>query len=171
MRRTPILVLALLGCTVARQPEPRTVVEQFYAAVRSEKVSGAPTRAQLGALAPYLSDSLRSLLAAARQLHDADAQRAPDEKPAFADGDLFSSLFEGPTSIKVVEDSTRGAAHAVRVEMSYAGVQPPTTWIDVALLTQQRGQWVIGDIEYGGTWDFAVRGTLAGQLRSALAVP
>ncbi len=171
MRAAPFLVLILLGCSVARHPEPRAVVEQFYATVRSEKVSGAPTAEQLAALTPYLSDSLRTLLAAARQLHDADGKRAPDEKPAFADGDLFSSLFEGPTSAKVVEDSLRGADHAVRVEMTDAGAAPPTTWVDVALVTEQRGAWVIGDIEYGGSWDFATRGTLAGQLRSALAAP
>lgn len=171
MRSVPILLLALLDCTVARHTEPRTVVDQFYTVVRTEQVSGAPTAAQLAVLAPYLTDSLRALLAAAGRRHDADVARAPDEKPLFADGSLFSSLFEGPTSFQVIEDSARGPDHAVRVTMTNTTSQPATTWVDVVLVTEQRGQWVIGDIEYGGTWDFAPRGTLAGQLRSALTAP
>jgi len=42
------------------------------------------------------SNTLRSLLVAARKRDESDAARAPDEKPSFAEGDLVSRLFEGP---------------------------------------------------------------------------
>lgn len=167
MRRAVRLIVVLAACHSAGAAEPATVVTRFYAAIQSARVTGAPDAAQLARLAPFLSDSLRTLLAAARQLHDADVARAPGEKPSFAEGDLFSSLFEGPTTVAVAADSVRGPTHRVTAQMSYAG-GGPTAWTDVVVLREQRGHWVIDDIEYGGHWDFAAAGTLRGQLSAAL---
>lgn len=134
-------------------------------------VSGAPTKEQLTTLSPYLSDTLRALLVAARKRNEADVARAPDEKPSFAEGDLFSSMFEGPNAADVLADSTRGAGRVATVRMTYTGAQPPITWVDHVMLTHQGGQWVIDDVVYGGTWDFASKGTLRGSLLAALTGP
>lgn len=171
MYRAALVVLAMLGCELRRPVDPANVAEQFYAATRAARVDGAPSPEQLAALAPYLSDSLHALLAAAQRLQEADMARAPDEKPAFADGDLFSSLFEGPTAVTAVSDSVRGPTHAVTLRMTYREAEPPTEWSDVVVLRTEHGRWVIDDIEYGGRWDFAPKGTLRARLESALGTP
>lgn len=169
----PLLLLALLlpGCRPASTtaPTPGTVVTAFYSATIGTPSFGPPTPGELAVLGPMLSDTLRALLLAARELHDSDLARAPDEKPAFADGSLYSSLFEGPTTAAVVADSARGAAHAVSVRLTYSGATPPVSWTDVALVIEEGGHFVIDDIEYHGTWDFANRGTLRQMLTRALA--
>ena len=147
---------------------PTSVVERFYAAAIASGASGAPSAEDLAVLSPFLSDSLKALLGAARRLYEAARVQAPDDKPPFADGSLFSSLFEGPTTVSVVGDTARGATHAVTVRMTYSGADPPVSWSDVALVVQEHGRFVIDDIEYGGNWDFANKGTLRSSLASAL---
>jgi hypothetical protein len=162
-------VIAFLGCQSTPEPNAAAVVRQFYAATIGDHMSGAPTAQQLATLSPYVSDTLRALLAAARKRNEADVARAPDEKPSFAEGDLFSSLFEGPNEATVLADSARGPLRVATVRMTYTGAQPAVTWIDHVVLTQQAGRYVIDDIEYGGPWDFASKGTLRSSLATALA--
>jgi hypothetical protein len=164
-----LLSVALVGCESTAAPSASNVVRQFYAATIAGKVSGAPTAEQLTTLTPLLSDTLRSLLAAARRLSDAEAARSPDEKPPFVEGDLFSSLFEGPTSVEVSADSARGDRRVASVRMTSNGANPPVTWVDRAVLVKQGDRYVIDDIEYGGQWDFANKGTVRSTLVSGLA--
>lgn len=168
MRHAVWLAIVAMGCGPASSDAPR-VVEKFYAELRNTRVTGAPTAEQLARLAPFLGDSLRKLLAEARRLHDADEARAPNEKPAFAEGDLFSSLFEGPSSVRVEGDSSAGAAHRVLAHMSYDSANPPTSWTDTAIVASEDGRMVIQDIRYGGNWDFALKGSLRAQLNGARA--
>jgi hypothetical protein len=170
VRRYALLsVLWALGCESAPVPNAAAVVQQFYRAAIADHVSGAPTAQQLATLAPYLSDTLHALLVAARKQNEADVARAPDEKPSFAEGDLFSSLFEGPNAIEVLADSARGPGRVATVRMTYAGANPALTWIDRVVLTRSGGRYVIDDVEYGGQWDFASKGTLRSSLVSALS--
>ena len=174
MRRLrPLLVTALLvACNSSSEgSSAKEVVEQFYAATIAQQVAGAPTAPQLDALAPFLSDTLRALLAAARQRSQADSAREPHEKPAFADGDLFSSLFEGPNVVEVLADSARGSLQVATVRMTSTGATPPVTWTDRVLLTRRGNRYVIDDIEYGGQWGFASKGSLRASLVAGLATP
>ena len=164
-------LLVVLACTSSSTDSAMSVVRQFYAATIAQKVTGAPTSAQLATLTPYLSDTLRALLDAARRRNAADAARAPDEKPAFADGDLFSSLFEGPNAVDVVGDSARGDVRVATVRMTYTGATPAVTWTDHVILTTRDGHFVIDDVEYGGRWDFASKGSLRASLVAALTSP
>lgn len=170
MRTLALLpLIAVLGCQPAPATSASSVVQKFYDAAIAGHVSGAPTEPQLATLAPYLSDTLRALLVAARKRNEADVARAPDEKPSFAEGDLFSSMFEGPNAVAVLGDSARGSVRVATVRMTYSGAQPAITWTDHVVLTQQGGRYLIDDIEYGGTWDFASKGTLRSSLVAALA--
>ena len=179
MRRCRLLVFAALLGACDRASEtpdtsessPRAVVQEFYAATIAQRVTGAPTAAQLAALTPYLSDTLRALLTAARQRSEADAARDPNEKPMFVDGDLFSSLFEGPNVVEVVADSARGDQRVATVRMTSNTATPPVVWTDRVVLTKERGRYVIDDVEYAGTWDFANKGTLRASLVTGLATP
>jgi len=168
-RGTLLVVLAALGCQSAPAPSATSVVQRFYRTAIADSVAGAPTQKQLADLSPYLSDTLEALLAAARKRNEADVARAPDEKPSFAEGDLFSSLFEGPNAVEVLADSARGTARVASVHMTNTGATPAVNWTDRVVLVMQRGRYVIDDIEYGGTWDFATKGSLKSTLATALA--
>ena len=172
VRQTALLLaLALVGCKPTAGPSASDVVKQFYAATINGKVTGAPTAEQLATLSPYLSDTLRSLLAAARKRSDTEAAKAPNEKPSFVEGDLFSSLFEGPNAVEVLPDSARGDQRVAPVKMTANDANPPVTWIDRAILVRRGDRYVIDDIEYGGTWDFANKGTLRATLVSGITAP
>ncbi len=169
MRRLfPILAL-LAACRPSPPEAPDALVVRFYGAVIASRETGAPSGAALAAWRPMLSDTLHALLEAARARRDADAARAPDEKPAFAEGDLFSSLFEGPTAVTVSAVDSTPAAWRVTVLMRYAGATPEAQWTDTVQVIEEHGRRVIDDVAYGGTWDFASQGRLRRALASALA--
>jgi hypothetical protein len=157
-----ILAVLLSGCAATRSPTG--VVERFYTVRIDSRMTGAPTPAELQSVAPYLTPELRGLLARADTLRTREAAAAPDEKPPFADGDLFSSLFEGPTTFEVTKDEPRGREHLVTVRFTYETV----TWEDVVVVVPGDGGWAIADVEYLGDWEFAPRGTLRSTLRHAL---
>lgn len=163
-----LLALTLLGCRPTAETSASDVVRQFYAATINRKVTGAPTAQQLATLSPYLSDTLRSLLAAARKRSEAEAAKSPDEKPSFVEGDLFSSLFEGPNAVEVLPDSARGEQRVAAVKMTANAAHPPVSWVDRVILVKQGDRYVIDDIEYGGTWDFASKGSLRATLVSGI---
>lgn len=170
MRHPAVLLLSLaLACQGPSLPSATETVDRFYAARIAAGTTGAPTHAELAGLTPYLGDSLRTLLEGARRLYQAESARSPGDKPAFAEGDLFSSLFEGPTSAVAVGVDSGGDRYRVTVRMRYDHATPPVAWEDRVVLGRNRGRFVIEDIEYGGDWPFASRGSLRTLLATALA--
>jgi hypothetical protein len=143
-------------------------VNALYTRLIANRVSGAPGTAQLSELRPFLSDTLHTLLAAARALSETEARQSPDEKPPFVEGDLFSSLFEGPTGFRILGTDAAAGRRNVRIEFTYAGAVPAERWTERVVTVREDGRWVVTDVEYGGDWDFAPRGTLRGTLEEAL---
>ncbi|HWA13206.1 MAG TPA: hypothetical protein VHA15_08940 [Burkholderiales bacterium] len=162
-----VLSACLASCGKPQSPAAG-VAERFYKARLEADVVGAPDEKQLKVLAPHLGRELRVLLEQARKRQLEDIARAPGDKPAFADGDLFSSLFEGPTSFKVGVDETTGDTHRVSVQLAYDRQQPVVSWTDKVVVKNEDGRPVVVDIEYGGNWDFGNKGTLVSVLKQAL---
>ena len=162
------MLIPLLGSCGKPAVTPAGAVERFYTLRIKSKVSGAPTAEELKVFAPYLSEELRGLLEQARKRHDDDVARTPSDKPAFADGDLFSSLFEGPNSFKIGADEVTGDLHRISVQLAYNRQQPVVSWTDKAVVKSENGKPVIADIEYGGNWEFSNKGTLVSMLKNAL---
>lgn len=162
------LLTTLTGCQAARGPNPSVVAQQFYDTVIAIGETGAPDSASLARLAPFLSDSLRTLLAEARRVHDAEALQAPDEKPSFADGDLYSSLFEGPTAATVAGEQATPPGVRIAMRLSDGRANPPLSWTDTLMISKEYDHYVIHDIIYGGDWAFANRGSLRQWLAEAL---
>jgi hypothetical protein len=162
-----LLASCLFACGKPESPTGN-VVERFYKARLEAGIVGAPDEKQLKALEPYLGRELRGLLGQARQRQLDDIARAPGDKPAFADGDLFSSLFEGPTSFKVGIDEPTGDTHRISVQLAYDRQQPVVSWTDKVVVKSEDGRPVVVDIEYGGTWAFGNKGTLVSVLKQAL---
>lgn len=158
---------------------PEQVVVDFYAALASLQPSGAPTEAQRAMLAPMLSSELQGLLARADAARAAARVAAPTEKPPFTDGDLFSSLFEGPSGYAVGMSVSAAAVPGgllgdLRVPVTLTHVADAsvggeaTTWTDTVLLRQENGRFVVADILFGGDWDFANKGSMVAALRAGL---
>ena len=159
MRKILLLLPMFAACTPKAKVEPGAVVESFYVGLLSRPISGAPTVTDMPRLHPFVSDSLYADLWRAWQLHDSLADAHPDEKPPFADGDLFTSLFEGPNSFSVQATQDRPAP-AVLVHFERRGATASTEWVDTVYVARRDTSWVITDIAYGGTWPMANRGTL-----------
>ena len=165
------LLVALTGCARAASDSPTQVVASFYQARLAPRIDGAPSESELARIAPFISDTLRALLVAARELRDREAARAPDEKPPFADGDLFSSLFEGPSRFEVLSDTPGLPPDRVAVQLGSGTDTAAVSWADRAVVRSVNGRYVIDDIEFGGTWPFANIGSTRGMLESGLATP
>jgi hypothetical protein len=161
------LVLVAAGCAQPDAPTPADTVVALYRTLALGQVRGAPSGDELASIAPYVSSELHDRLAAARRLQERETARAPEEKPPYADGDLFTSLFEGPTSFQILSDTARGDERAVAVRFNYDRAQPGVAWTDVVVVRSERGRWVVADVIYGGQWDFANRGTLLTALEPA----
>jgi len=158
------LVLVLPSFATAAD-SPASIVSAFYKKRIALHFSGAPTPQQLQGMAPFLSQHLQALLERAWQKREKDAARAPDEKPAFAEGDLFSSLFEGPSAFEILSTETLVHEYAVTVRFVYqTAANEKTVWKDTVRLANKQGRLVIVDVEYGGDWPFAAQGTLVSAL-------
>ncbi len=156
--------------SAASAVSPGEVATGFYTTLARLHVSGAPTEAQRAELAPFVSHELLRLLAHADSVRTAARLAAPSEKPPFTDGDLFSSLFEGPTSFaaspaeSIAVDTWRVP---VALEHAPAGT-PATRWTDTLIVRMEAGRPVVCDVRFGGTWDFASKGSLLAGLRRDL---
>lgn len=144
------------------------VAAAFYRVHLQARTGGVPDGETLERYRPMLSRRLLDLIAGATRERDAAIAAHPDEKPPFVDGDVFSSLFEGPTGY-AIGPRTVLAADRERIEIELTHQEPRTPgitrWSDHALMVREDGQWKLDDIEYGGQWDFASRGRLSDSLR------
>ncbi len=165
--------LLLASCKERGPAPPSPVVVAFYSLRIVAQSTGAPTEDQLRQFAPFLSDTLAALLRTASAMREQAIIRSPSEKPPFAEGDLFSSLFEGPTTFLVLRDSAASAQRKVVVRFTYIQNGDSYAWTDTVQLGQKRlGKKrpfdVIEDIAYGGAGEFGNKGTLRRNLELAL---
>lgn len=132
---------------------PDTVAQQFYDLRIRQPTQGLPDSTMLAKYRPYLSDNLYQKL-----LH-AGAQRS---KPAaWRQGDLFSSLAQGPVAADVASASTipnRDARNIpLRVELS----RGKSHWRDEVLMIHEGTCWVVDDVRYLGNLPHASGGSLS----------
>ena len=158
---------AIAGCRGNRPATSTDVVMQFYTMRDAAGITRIPTATELAALQPFIADTLARGLAAADAMRTADSIRAPDEKPSSVDGDPFSSLLEGSTSYRVMPALDSVAPVRVPIEFTNDSQRPAVHWTDTAVVVQQAGRWVMLDVRYGGTWEFANKGALLLQLHVA----
>ena len=163
-------VCALLSasCSTGGTATPGDPIQALYGIVIDSLVSGAPTEAQLAAMTPFLSGELHELLQGASARRNRDIEEFPDEEPSYADGSLFTSLFEGPTSLAILADAGGTDSRRLAVRFTYDRVPPSITWIDTVVVVEEDGRLVVGDVVYGGDWAYANRGSLLGTLRASL---
>ena len=173
-RSSLALVIGLVGC---RTPMPDAgppatadasgTARAFYQAVRHERIEGLPTEKQMDRLKPFLSANLVSGFAKARMEQKEFMAKNPGEKPPWIEGDLFGSLFEGPTSWSVGTAAVKGASAEVPVKLAYRDDTKPVEWTDRIRLVQTPKGWKVEDIRMGGEWGFKAGGNSLSQTLSA----
>lgn len=143
----------------------------FYAvsvAVRPTSGGGIPDAAGRAKFAALLTPRLN------KQLVDAAAAEARfkaknKNSPPLIEGDIFSSMFEGPTSFKV--GACRGDEKIQRcaIALTYqAPGQKPANWTDTMVLANSGG-WKVDDIGYDANFAFGNTGTLSQTLKMTIS--
>lgn len=144
---------------------PAAVAMDFLAMHQRFGNSGLPDRSSMNAYAAFLCPSLSEAIRAAQIRQEQFKASHPDEKPPLVEGDLFSSLFEGPERFSTSDTRIDGSKAQVDVAMSHGEGQSITRWTDTMLFDLDDGIWCLVDVEYHGKWPFANKGSLTGTLK------
>lgn len=146
---------------------PDSVAQQFYDFRIKQGGSGLPNSSQLAAYRPYLSTALYNALLKAQSQPKVDLAATPNEKTGngAVDGDVFSSLFDGPTSASVDSASTIPNTDARNIPLRVTFTHEKdkgasTSWKDEVLMVREGKCWTVDDVRYMANLDFASSGTL-----------
>lgn len=145
--------------------QPETVAAAFYGQLRRQPVTGLPS-ADIWSRS-YCTTELTAALEAARVRQTAFRHEHPGEKPPWVDGDLFSSLFEGPQDFRLGKALFEADCAEVPVHCVHGDGAGATRWTDWLILRRKAAGWRVDDLRYGGQWDFALRGSLRQGLAAA----
>jgi hypothetical protein len=170
MTKSAALIFLLLGCAPAAAADDAAgAANAFYAATQGlvRTGGGIPDATVRVRLAPLLTPRLNKALsdAAAAQVRFSAKNKGA---PPLIEGDIFSSLFEGPTAFKV--GVCRGDDKAARCAVALTRQDPgqkPANWIDTVALVNQGG-WKVDDIAYDANFAFGNTGTLSDMLQMAI---
>ena len=165
--------LSMLSPNTIDFDEQRETVETFYRTVIDLQVFGLPTRSQLQALTPLMSDRLLGLLRDAQAAQARALARHRGAEPPLVQGALWVSLFEGAT--RLVQVQRIAGLNAWQATLAYQQGSNAVEWQDrVWLVNQARAgtnRWFVDDIEFGGQWDFARQGRLSTMLGNVIDQP
>jgi hypothetical protein len=146
----------------------KETVNAFYHVYLTVRSSGVPSAQEQLKFKPYLSASLRKLLKAAAAAEQTYSGSTKGEAPPLAEGDIFTSLFEGASAFTVLSCSIR--TRTCLVEFSYfdSGNKASTTWRDKVYLIKDSRGWLVDDIEFLGNWQFMHKGRLKALLNQVI---
>ncbi|ADU68623.1 lipoprotein [Pantoea sp. At-9b] len=131
---------------------PDSVAQQFYDLRVSQPTQGLPDNALLAKYRPYLSDQLYQKLVQANGLSN---------KPGdWRNGDLFSSLAQGPTSAEVASASSIPNRDARNIPLRVDLTRGDKQWQDEVLMIREGSCWVVDDVRYVGNWPHPGGGSL-----------
>ena len=161
------LPAAMPGLSSADIAAARALAADFHQMHARFAGRGLPDPAAMNAYNAFLCPGLSASLAEARAKQAAFIVAHPGDKPPLAEGDLFTSLFEGADSAKALDVVADGEGARVTVALA-RGVGPGATrWRDELVLQRDGGIWCVADVAYGGSWPFANKGRLGDMLRAA----
>ncbi|MBI2992552.1 MAG: DUF3828 domain-containing protein [Gammaproteobacteria bacterium] len=150
-------VFSVVAAPVFAGDGPEDRVKAFYAAYFSGSKSGLPTVEEMAGLSVYLSHGLVRLIEDARAEQRVFMAEHPDEKPPWIEGDLFSSLFEGPSDFAVGAADTGADKARVSIRFTYtdpADAEATVAWEDAVILRKEGGRWLIDDVLFLADWEF-----------------
>ena len=142
--------------------------EDFYLMHQRLHTSGLPDAGSMNAYNAFLCPQIVELVEAARARQKEFMTAHPGDKAPLADGDLFSSLAEGPEASKAGTVIAIAGGARVAVDMRRADGRKTTRWTDVAQIDRDAdGIWCLADVEYAGSWPGANKGRLSETLKAA----
>ena len=171
MRKAAALGLLLLMPVMARAQDALTAAANaFYSASVAAGASGGgvPNAATRVRFQPLLSARLNKLLSDGAAAEARFKARNKDAPPLI-EGDIFSSLFEGPTQFKV--GVCLGDAKIQRCAIALSRQDPgqkSASWTDTLVLTNEAG-WKVDDIAYDANFAFGNTGTLDEMLKMTVS--
>lgn len=145
---------------------PKKIASEFYRACINLKISGLPDDDQLRVLAPFLHKDLQRLFKNAKREQARFKKKFPDEKPPWIEGDLFSSLWEGPQSFEIGSVKESNERAEVDVSLEYLEEKSVVQWTDTLVLIKAESRWRVWDIQFKGTWAFKTGNSLRGILQT-----
>lgn len=168
------LALALLsllsGCVThvdeAAIGDPREAASTFYTSMRDLHIEGLPQGGAWRSLLPRLTPELAAAFQEARRQQKVFLKMNPGDKAPWIEGDLFSSLFEGPQAFVIRPAKVSGPVAEVPVELTFTDRGHTQRWTDTLILHQTPRGWLLQDVRYGGKWPFAPSGSLLEVLTS-----
>jgi hypothetical protein len=177
--RTLLAVIAAftmitLPCVADESADMTKAANGFYGVYKTFHPSdGIPNAKDRAKYAPFSSLAMNKILADADAAEGKFAQ-ANKDSPPLIEGDLFTSNFEGASSVSVGACTGDGKTGKCAINLTYDPGKTgnpkdlPLHWTDTAYLVNEGG-WKVDDIAYGGTWDFGNRGKLRETLRMTIA--
>jgi hypothetical protein len=167
-RILPVLLLLLAG--PARADDMSAAATAFYNIYLAlPRGGGLPDAAGRARYAPLLSPRLNGLIGDAAAAETRFHTRNKDAPPLI-EGDLFSSLFEGATSLRLgacAGDAKSGHC-SVALHRQDPG-QKPADWTDEVELVNTASGWKVDDIAYKAGFAFGNQGLLSQTLKMILA--
>ena len=171
MTRFAALALLLLATTPALADDPamHAAADGFYGTYKTFHPSdGIPDAGGLAKYRPLLSDKLVTLLGQAGAAQAAFSTKNKGAPPLI-EGDIFTSLFEGATTVSVGTCTGDAKSGQCAVALSHAAPRDkPVSWTDTITLVNTPGGWRVDDIVYGGNWESANKGRLSQTLGEVL---
>ncbi|MFZ4683495.1 MAG: hypothetical protein ACOYMS_13390 [Terrimicrobiaceae bacterium] len=165
-----LLALGITGCAAPKPAgspaDPRQTAQVFYDTLRANQVRGLPEGKAWRELQPLLTPELAAHFRDAEKIQAVFIRKNPSEKPPWCEGDLFSSLFEGPQSHIIGVARIQGDRAEVPVKLLHADPSGSARWTDTLILRQTARGWLVDDVIYGGNWPFAPKGSLVEALTS-----
>jgi len=171
MGRAVALILMLATMPVMAQvPGAGIAADNFYKAwLMPPRSNGIPSPAMRARLAPLFSARLSQLVG---QAAAADARFRTTNRfaPSLMEGDLFSSLLDGPASYRIGACTGTATAQRCRIqfhrppELKASGPSRPADWGDDLLLVNEGGIWKVDDVDYRGGFAYGNTGLLSQAL-------
>ena len=174
----PLLLALAIPARADDASDLAAAANRFYATYAAlPRSGGIPGPAARAKLAPLLSARLAGMIAAAAAAEIRFHAKVKDSPPLF-EGDLFSSVFEGFQSWKVVTCSASGAAGRCTMQLHYQNPGPPSgsgargqtnnqpaDWNDDLLFTRAKEGWKVDDMAYKAGAAFGNTGLLSQTLK------
>jgi len=155
-----------IGATDAAEPGPEKAAKAFYETYLAVQQAGIPDAAGRKKLHPLLSDTLNAALADAAHAEAAYAKKTEGDAPPLVEGDIFTSLFEGASSYKILSCDAQPKTAVCTVSLTGGSEDSAdVSWQDKLVLVSSLHGWLVDDVQYGGNWDFGPKGTLQETLK------
>ena len=168
-KSAPFALLLLVAIPARAGDAVMTAADSFYSVAVGMQALGSggiPDSAARLRLQPLLTPRLN------QALEDASAAEARFRtknkgSPPLIEGDIFSSLFEGPTAFKIgaCQGDTTIQRCAIALSRQDPG-QKQAAWTDILVLANSGG-WKVDDIAYDANFAFGNTGTLSEILKMA----